>query len=58
MSKRTRATIDPEIVQFEEALLRSVDQAMRGEGRVNSARQIGFKYAWKFFDDRVAYAQQ
>lgn len=40
MSKRTKAPVDPEIVEFEEALLRGVDQAMRGEGRVNSAEQI------------------
>lgn len=40
MSKRAKAPVDPEIVEFEEALLRSVGQAMRGEGRVNSAEQI------------------
>lgn len=32
--------IDPEIVEFEDALLRSLDQSARGEGRVNTARQI------------------
>lgn len=37
MSKRI---IDPEIVAFEDALLRSLDQAMRGEGRVNTSQQI------------------
>ncbi|GJI99503.1 hypothetical protein RugamoR64_00420 [Duganella rhizosphaerae] len=37
MSKRT---INPEIIEFEEALLRSLDQAMHGEGRVNTPQQI------------------
>ena len=37
MSKRI---IDPEIVAFEDALLRSLDQAMHGEGRVNTSQQI------------------
>lgn len=32
--------IDPEIVEFEDALLRSLDQSMRGEGRINTAQQI------------------
>ncbi len=40
MSKRTKRAIDPEIVEFEEALFRSLEQAMSGEGRVNTAQQI------------------
>jgi uncharacterized protein (DUF4415 family) len=40
MSKRGKQTIDPEIVKFEEALLRSLDQATLGEGRVNTPQQI------------------
>ena len=35
-----KPTIDPEIVEFEDALLRSLDQSMRGEGRVTTAQQI------------------
>lgn len=37
MSKRT---IDPEVVEFEDALLRSLDQSTRGEGRVNTVQEI------------------
>ncbi|MES2016475.1 MAG: BrnA antitoxin family protein [Pseudomonadota bacterium] len=37
MSKRK---IDNEMIEFEEALLRSLDQSMRGEGRVTTAQQI------------------
>lgn len=40
MSKRTKPTLDPEVVEFEQALLRSLDQSMRGEGRVNTTEQI------------------
>lgn len=40
MSNLTNRTIDPEIVEFEEALLRSLDQAARGEGRVTTPQQI------------------
>lgn len=40
MSKRTKPILDPEVVEFEEALLRSLDQSMRGEGRVNTTEQI------------------
>ncbi|MQA19289.1 BrnA antitoxin family protein [Rugamonas rivuli] len=40
MSKRTKPTFDPEMIEFEEALLRSLDQSMRGEGRVNTSQQI------------------
>lgn len=40
MSKGTKRAIDPEIVEFEEVLFRSLDQAMSGAGRVNTAQQI------------------
>ncbi|NRR31424.1 BrnA antitoxin family protein [Oxalobacteraceae bacterium] len=40
MIKRAKPIIDPEIVEFEEALLRSLDQSTRGEGRVNAAQEI------------------
>ncbi|MFT3778019.1 MAG: BrnA antitoxin family protein [Ottowia sp.] len=33
-------TQDPEMSEFEAALLRSVDQALRGEGRVHTPEQI------------------
>ena len=36
----SKPKIDPEIIEFEDALLRSLDQSMRGEGRVNTSRQI------------------
>lgn len=37
---KTRTAIDPEIAEFEAALLRSIDQTARGEGRVNTPEQI------------------
>jgi uncharacterized protein (DUF4415 family) len=40
MVKPTKRAIDPEMVQFEDALLRSVEQAARGEGRVTTPEQI------------------
>ncbi len=40
MGKRSKGVVDPEIVDFEEALLRSLDQAMRGEGRVTTGQEI------------------
>jgi GTP cyclohydrolase I len=40
MSKRAKQAIDPEILEFGEALLRSVDQAMRGEGKVNTPTRV------------------
>lgn len=40
MSKRAKPIVDSEMVEFEESLLRSVDQALRGEGRINSVQQI------------------
>lgn len=43
MSKRAKQSIDPEMVAFEDALLRSVDQAMQGEGRINTAEQIAVR---------------
>jgi uncharacterized protein (DUF4415 family) len=39
MSK-TKAAMNPEMAEFEAALLRSIDQAARGEGRVNTPAQI------------------
>jgi hypothetical protein len=32
MGKRAKQSSDPEMIAFEDALLRSVDQAMQGEG--------------------------
>lgn len=40
MSKLTKRAIDPEILEFEEALLQSMGQAMSGVGRVNTVQQI------------------
>lgn len=40
MNKRTKQAIDLEMVEFEDALLRSLNQAMRGEGRVTTAQDI------------------
>lgn len=37
---RAKKQVDPEIVEFENALLRSLDQAARGEGRINTPDQI------------------
>jgi len=37
---KTKAAIDPETAEFEAALLRSIDQTARGEGRVNTPEQI------------------
>ena len=36
----TKKAVDPEIAEFEAALLRSVDQALAGEGRVTTPEQI------------------
>jgi uncharacterized protein (DUF4415 family) len=38
--KQAKHDVDPEMAEFEAALLRSVDQAARGEGRVNTPEQI------------------
>lgn len=40
MVKRTEQVIDPEMIEFENALLRSVAQANCGEGRVTIPEQI------------------
>lgn len=40
MKKPIEQTIDPEIAEFEEALLRSIDQSQRGEVRVTTPEQI------------------
>lgn len=38
-------TKDPEILEFEAALLRSVEQALRGEGRVTTGEEIARRVA-------------
>ena len=38
-------TKDPEMAEFEAALLRSVEQAIRGEGRVTTPEQIAARRA-------------
>ncbi len=38
--KKAKHDIDPEVAEFEAALLRSIDQVARGEGRVNTPEQI------------------
>ncbi len=38
--KKVKSDIDPEMAEFEAALLRSLDQAARGEGRVTKPEQI------------------
>jgi uncharacterized protein (DUF4415 family) len=37
---KTKAAMDPEMAEFEAALLRSIDQTASGEGRVNTPAQI------------------
>ena len=37
---KIRPAIDPEMVEFEAAVLRSIDQTTRGEGRVTTPQQI------------------
>lgn len=37
---KIKPAIDPEMVEFEAALLRSIDQTTRGEGRVTTPQQI------------------
>jgi uncharacterized protein (DUF4415 family) len=39
-SKNVSAAADPEMAEFEAALLRSLDQAARGEGQINTPEQI------------------
>ena len=38
-------TTDPEMLEFEAALLRSVDQALAGEGRVTTGAEIAKRTA-------------
>ncbi len=38
--KKTKPSVDPEMVEFEAALLRAIDQTARGEGRVTTPEQI------------------
>jgi uncharacterized protein (DUF4415 family) len=44
MSK-VKITVDPEMAEFEEALLRSLKQTSRGEGRVTTPEQIVMRRA-------------
>ncbi len=37
---KTKAATGPEILEFEAAMLRALDQAQRGEGRMTTAAQI------------------
>jgi hypothetical protein len=39
MMKRNKAVIDPEMAEFEAALLRGIDEGLRGEGRKTTSRQ-------------------
>ncbi len=57
MNKRIKGAADPDIVEFEQALFRSLDHAMRGEGRVNTAEQIAARRQTRLNDamrDRLA----
>lgn len=38
--KKTKSAVDPEVAEFEAALLRSIDQTARGQGRVTTPEQI------------------
>ena len=38
--KQIKPAADPEMAEFEAALLRSIDQTARGEGRVTTPKQI------------------
>ena len=38
--KKIKSVVDPEVAAFEAALLRSMEQVARGEGRVTTANQI------------------
>ena len=38
--KKMKAFVDPEVAEFEAALLRSIDQTARGEGRVTTPEKI------------------
>jgi len=40
MTKRNKAVIDPEMAEFEAALLRGIDEGLRGEGRKTTPEQI------------------
>ena len=37
---KIKPVVDPEMAEFEAALLRSIDQTTRGEGRVTTPKQI------------------
>ena len=38
--KKNKLAVDPEVAEFEAALLRSIDQTARGEGRVTRPEEI------------------
>ncbi len=40
MTKRNKVVIDPEMAEFETALLRGIDEGLRGEGRKTTPEQI------------------
>jgi len=40
MTKRNNVVIDPEMAEFEAALLRGIDEGLRGEGRKTTPEQI------------------
>ncbi|MEB0140434.1 MULTISPECIES: BrnA antitoxin family protein [unclassified Undibacterium] len=40
MTRRNKPAIDPEMLEFEAALLRSIDDGLRGEGRKTRPEQI------------------
>jgi uncharacterized protein (DUF4415 family) len=40
MTKRNKVVIDPEMAEFEAALLRGIDEGLRGEGRKTTPEQI------------------
>ena len=43
--KKVKPVVDAEIAEFEAALLRSIDQTARGEGRVTTPEQIATRRA-------------
>ena len=42
---KVKSVVDPEMAEFEAALLRSIAQTSRGEGRVNTPEQIKVRRA-------------
>jgi uncharacterized protein (DUF4415 family) len=43
--KKVKPVVDAEMAEFEAALLRSIDQSARGEGRVTTPEQIAVRRA-------------